>query len=64
MTQQPNNSRRPEMQAQFPFPAKVGPRNLCNHEQWDMLWNRVIRICDQHDLATPAISLPQSRLCK
>jgi len=64
MTQQLDRSRRPEIQAQFPFPPKATPRSLCDHGQWDMLWNRVIRICDRYRLATPAISSPQSRLCK
>ena len=64
MAQQLDHSRLPEIQAQFPFPSKVAPHNLCDHVEWDMLWNRVIRICDQYRLATPAISSPQSRLCK
>jgi len=64
MTQQLDHLRRPEMQAQFSFPPKATPRNLCDHGQWDMLWSRVIRICDQYRLATPVISSPQSRLCK
>jgi len=57
MTQQLDHSRRPEIQAQFPFPPKATPRSLCDHGQWDMLWNRVIRICDQYRLATPGYFL-------
>jgi hypothetical protein len=50
MTEQFDHSLSAEMQGGIPLPPQVTRKNFCDDEEWDMLCERLIRICVQYDL--------------